>query len=281
MYQTGVNILARDDDRRKNVTPKLINNLGGLLRRNNPSNIRRGIFRTGVTHMRTKIGAFAAVAGLTLALGTLSSTAHAAITKIIIDTDSDAAVGSITFPTFAGDSAAGLAFSYDGFTQADITSISWTLDPTTEAVVALDLNALQGDNPCPNGAMDCSNRTASLSPTFATFGSASCSFSPDTGMCRESVEFADLTFVPVPEPSTWAMMVVGFVGLGVAGYRLNRQAAGGTDSASLKASDRIATQRLRDDEGVGGSHSADCRLKVTLLFPSPLGEGGRADGAAG
>ncbi len=242
MYQTGVNILARDDDRRKNVTPKLINNLGGLLRRNNPSNIRRGIFRTGVTHMRTKIGAFAAVAGLTLALGTLSSTAHAAITEIIIDTDSDAAVGSITFPTFAGDSAAGLAFSYDGFTQADITSISWTLDPTTEAVVALDLNALQGDNPCPNDSMDCSNTTVNLSPTLAEGGGTSCSFSDDTGECERSLQVADIEFVPlaVPERSTWAMLVVGFVGLGVAGYRLNRQTARQNDRLTSKAAEELA-----------------------------------------
>jgi hypothetical protein len=61
--------------------------------------------------MRTKIGSLAAVASLTLALGTLSSTARAAITEIIVD-NSDAAVGSITFPTFAGDSAAGVTFSY-------------------------------------------------------------------------------------------------------------------------------------------------------------------------
>lgn len=202
--------------------------------------MRRGIFRTGVTHMRTKIGAFAAVAGLTLALGTLSSTARAAITEIIVDTDSDAAVGSITFPTFVGDSAAGVAFSYDGFTQADITSISWTLDPTTDVAVALDLNALQGDNPCPNGTKDCSNRTASLSPTLALGGGASCSFSGDIGTCREFIQFTDIKFVLAPEPPTWAMMVVGFVGLGVAGYRLNRQAARQNDSVGLKAPEEIA-----------------------------------------
>ena len=29
----------------------------------------------------------------------------------------------------------------------------------------------------------------------------------------------------VPEPSTWAMMVLGFAGLGFAGYRASRKAA--------------------------------------------------------
>jgi hypothetical protein len=31
----------------------------------------------------------------------------------------------------------------------------------------------------------------------------------------------------VPEPSTWAMMLVGFAGLGFAGYRSTRRCAGG------------------------------------------------------
>jgi len=30
---------------------------------------------------------------------------------------------------------------------------------------------------------------------------------------------------PVPEPSTWAMMVLGFLGLGFAGYRSARKKA--------------------------------------------------------
>ena len=97
--------------------------------------------------MRMKIGALAAVAGIMLAFGAPAS--RAAIVETIINTDSDAAVGSIAFPTLTGDSDAGVLFSYGRFTQADITSISWTLDPTTDAVVGLDLNALRGDNPCP------------------------------------------------------------------------------------------------------------------------------------
>jgi PEP-CTERM motif len=173
--------------------------------------------------MRMKIGALAAVVGLTLALG--ASASRAAIVETIIDTDSDTTVGSITFPTFTGDSDAGVLFSYGGFTQVDITSISWSLDPTTGAVIALDLNALQGDNPCPNGG-DCSNTTLNLSPILATAGGTSCSFSGDTGSCEASERVADISFVVAPEPSTWAMMVVGFVGLGLAGRRSKRQVAG-------------------------------------------------------
>ena len=136
--------------------------------------------------MRMKIGAVAAVAGIMLALS--ASASRAAIVETIIDTDSDTTAGSITFPTLTGDSDAGVLFSYGGFTQTDITSISWSLDPITDAVVALDLHALQGDSPCPNGQPSCSNSTLSLSPTLATSGGTSCSISGDMGEC---VHFSD------------------------------------------------------------------------------------------
>jgi hypothetical protein len=174
--------------------------------------------------MRMKIGALAAVVAVTLALG--ASASRAAIVETIIDANSDTVLGSISFPTFTGDSDAGVLLSFGGFTQADITSISWSLDPSTEAVVALDLNALKGDNPCPNGTASCSNSTLNLSPTLATLGGRSCSFSGDTGFCEAFAEEEPIRFVAAPEPSTWAMMIVGFVGLGLAGRRSMRQAAG-------------------------------------------------------
>src|SRR4051794_35419738 len=111
--------------------------------------------------MQTKLVALAAIAALPLALS--ASASRAAVVETIIETDSDTTAGSIIFPALMGVDDAGVVFSYGGFTQADITSISWTLDPTG-AVIALDLHALKGDNPCPNGG-DCSNSTLSLSPT--------------------------------------------------------------------------------------------------------------------
>ena len=36
--------------------------------------------------------------------------------------------------------------------------------------------------------------------------------------------YATLTTVAVPEPSTWAMMALGFIGLGLAGYLRSRRA---------------------------------------------------------
>jgi hypothetical protein len=200
----------------KNRILKLINNIGDccVAIESQKTKAVGAELSAGGSHMRTKIGGLAAVAGLTLALGVSAS--RAAIVETIIDTFSDSAVGSITFPTLTGASDAGVLFSYRGFTQADITSISWSLDPTTATVVALDLNALRGDNPCPNGG-DCSNTTVNLSPTLATSGSTSCSVVDGEGGCDKSRGEEEITFVPVPEPSTWAMMIVGFIGLGLAG----------------------------------------------------------------
>ena len=67
-----------------------------------------------------------AVLAIILGVG-VPSLAQAAIVETIIDPDTDATLGSITFPAFTGDSDAGVLFSYGGFTQADITSISWTI----------------------------------------------------------------------------------------------------------------------------------------------------------
>ena len=173
--------------------------------------------------MRMKLGVLATALGLMLGLGASSS--RAAIVETIIDSSSDAVVGSITFPTFTGGSDAGVLLSYGGFTQADITSISWTLDPTTDAVVALDLNALQGDNPCPNGTPDCSNSTLNLSPTLATEGGTSCHFSGEIGSCSEFESIEPIAFVPAPELSTWAMMVVGLISVVVAGGRSRKVVA--------------------------------------------------------
>jgi hypothetical protein len=42
-----------------------------------------------------------------------------------------------------------------------------------------------------------------------------------SGTARAGIS-ADDFFVAVPEPSTWAMMLLGFAGLGFAGYRKSR-----------------------------------------------------------
>ncbi len=78
---------------------------------------------------------------------------------------------------------------------------------------------------------------ASSTGNFATFdyNDASCSFAGGVLGCANGVEFTEL-FAPgdtmlnlvvdnvgvapaIPEPSTWAMMILGFAGVGFVGYR--------------------------------------------------------------
>jgi hypothetical protein len=77
--------------------------------------------------------------------------------------------------------------------------------------------------------MDCSYQLLSLSETGYSRGGGGCSYDPEnmTGTCEEFLTFpTPVSFVltSVPEPSTWAMMLVGFAGLGFAGYRASRRA---------------------------------------------------------
>jgi hypothetical protein len=178
--------------------------------------------------MRTKNNVIAVI--LMVALVVAPSLSRAAIVETIIDTESetDTVIGSITFPGVTGSSDAGVEFSLDGFTQADITSISWTLDPSTYAVDALDLNARTGAPTCGFG-MNCSYQLLSLSESGYSRGGGGCSYDPEsmTGACEEfftSPTSVSFVLTSVPEPPTWAMMLVGFAGLGFAGYRASRRA---------------------------------------------------------
>jgi hypothetical protein len=162
--------------------------------------------------MRMKTAAVAAIAALPLAIG--ASTFPAAATETIIATD---AAGDISIPDLTGDSAARVMSSYSGFAQADITSISSTLDPATKTVIPQGLHALQADNSCPSGG-DCSDATLSLPLTLTTSGDASCPVSRDIGGCGEFSAEADKSLTPIAaqERSAWGMMLDGFASLELA-----------------------------------------------------------------
>lgn len=113
-----------------------------------------------------------------------------------------------------------MLLSFDGFTQTDITSVSWTIYSSTHDVTALDLEALQSQADCgPGLGTDCSNSTLSLTAFDLGEGGTSCSFDGVFSRCEELRGQSTVSYVPtVPEPSTWAMMLLGFAGLGFAGY---------------------------------------------------------------
>jgi hypothetical protein len=170
------------------------------------------------------------LAAAMLGLGCLAAawapqSAQAEITENIFEFDSSNLLGSISFPSISGDGAAGVVLSYGSFTAADITSVSWTLDPTTDDVLAIGLSALQGDAGCGPGST-CSNSTLGLSLTFATSGGTSCSSGDGgPGDCSSFEREAFIQYAPAeaPELPTWAMGCLGFAGLGFAGYRASRK----------------------------------------------------------
>lgn len=177
--------------------------------------------------MHTKSLAVAILGLGCLAAAWAPQSARAEITENIFELDSSNLLGSVSFPSISGDSSAGVVLSYGSFTAADITSVSWALDPGTDDVVAISLSALQGDAGCGPGS-NCSNSTAGLSLTFATSGGTSCSSGGD-GVPGECSSFERETFIQyaptaaVPELSTWAMGCLGFAGLGFGGYRASRK----------------------------------------------------------
>ena len=85
----------------------------------------------------------------TIALG---SAAEAAITFDIVDSLSGNNRGSIALPAATGSSAAGITFDLNTtartYTQDDITSLHWDLDPQTPGADVLNLSAEMGDSPC-------------------------------------------------------------------------------------------------------------------------------------
>jgi hypothetical protein len=79
-----------------------------------------------------------------------------------------------------------------------------------------------------NGGLGDGNNSVG-SPNFFTF------FQPDGDAWEAaSMDGARITVSGVPEASTWAMMVIGFGGLGFAGYRASRSRGGGVRRLSLQ-----------------------------------------------
>jgi hypothetical protein len=79
-----------------------------------------------------------------------------------------------------------------------------------------------------NGGLGDGNNSVG-SPNFFTF------FQPDGDAWEAaSMDGARITVSGVPEASTWAMMLIGFGGLGFAGYRASQSRGGGVRRLSLQ-----------------------------------------------
>jgi hypothetical protein len=115
--------------------------------------------------------AIAAPVVLLLGLAVVSPpAAYAAVVKTIVAANTADVLGAITFPALSGSAKDGVLFSFAGFSETDITSIDWTLDPSTEGVTVLGLHAFQGDALCPPvGPGVCCNNSLTLSSSVASW----------------------------------------------------------------------------------------------------------------
>jgi MYXO-CTERM domain-containing protein len=169
---------------------------------------------TGVITMRARN--LLMITGMVLGIAS-PAISRAAIVQTAVEPGTDIPIGgSVTFPSLTGDSSAGVILSFAGFSQADITSISWTITPGTYQLTALDLNARTGDTPCDLGTT-CSYSSLRLTPTFEQRGGGSCGFSDDgSPECLGEAFQEPIAFQPtsVPEPSTWMLGLIGLLGLG-------------------------------------------------------------------
>jgi hypothetical protein len=66
--------------------------------------------------------------------------------------------------------------------------------------------------------------------SFATLGLTPGVYLYTFGSGTDADTFTVEVGAPVPEPSTWAMMLVGFAGLSYAGWRGTRRTAAGSES---------------------------------------------------
>ena len=109
--------------------------------------------------------------------------AEAQVEKLIVDPGSNFELGRITFPADSGSDPTDIEFDFSGFTEGDITLVSWALDPVTTDVSTLSLTAFMGDASCGFGSGPCSNTTLTLSETNSTRTGFNC---PASGFCFQT-----------------------------------------------------------------------------------------------
>ena len=112
--------------------------------------------------------------------------------------------------------------AYNGFyNQASFTAISGTFD----FISGYFTGALGSDNVTVSDNLGDTSTFAVVStgPTLVNFDWTGVTTIYIKGLSEEAV-FDDLSVSSVPEPSTWAMMLIGFAGLGYAGYRRAKKA---------------------------------------------------------
>jgi hypothetical protein len=122
-------------------------------------------------------------------------------------TDRSGQAGTAASLSLAGLAGGGTALYEAGFsTLPNDLTIDTTLAVQADVIfeVQMQINA---------GAFASGSAQASVDPVFSVPAGYSLEFSPGVGNLASTV----------PEPPTWAMMLLGFAGLGFAGYRASRK----------------------------------------------------------
>ena len=161
---------------------------------------------------------------------------------------------SLTFTYYfpaLGDVFTGSPISFVADGSSNLSTFS-NLEPATFSVTSIAQNELQisysypgqghslsdpsfdgftisgplGDSPIVAAFVDPNSTQPGLSNSTISFAANSVTVNlAGEVFTATSVGLIDVQFAPpVPEPSTWAMMILGFAGLGFGGYRASRKA---------------------------------------------------------
>jgi hypothetical protein len=115
----------------------------------------------------------------------------------------------------------------DDITADTFVSFSFASDALTQTFLA-NSNPTLGGGLKADGSLN-STGDLLIQPAFSKFEANSDGFNADslgeTGPIFVAGSSFQFSLAPVPEPSTWAMMTLGFVGLAFAGYRAQQASA--------------------------------------------------------
>ncbi|WP_299491290.1 hypothetical protein [uncultured Shewanella sp.] len=104
---------------------------------------------------------------------TMVGTAFAMSEKNIVNSDGEV-VGHIHFPTDSGQSADGVSLSLYDYTEANILTVDWELDPDTLNLMTFSLQAVTGTYPCSTAVGPCSYTKLKLTDSTVERSNGQC-----------------------------------------------------------------------------------------------------------